>query len=308
MSLVGKLTLSCVLSAAVCLALSAIWVEPAAARRKPTPVINRGSDVVGYGDRARIVGHLEGGRKGQVVALKRRIVGKGRTIARKKAVDENRRVVFRLKNRRRSAVFRLVFRPKKGRKRVSNPHRIDVRPRLRFNVEPNDVKARKAVELRGTFAPAMPDRVVKLKLRVKGEWTVVKRVDVSDGVYFRTFVPEVKGHRKMRAAFASDDWNAETRRHERLWIYKRGPATWYGPGFWGNKTACGQTLRKKTLGVAHRKLPCGTRVNFLYKGRTITVRVIDRGPFGEADWDLTQRTARKLRFEGRDEVGYWVNR
>ena len=33
-------------------------------------------------------------------------------------------------------------------------------------------------------------------------------------------------------------------------------ASWYGPGFFGNTTACGQTLTKKTVGVAHKKLPC----------------------------------------------------
>jgi rare lipoprotein A (peptidoglycan hydrolase) len=55
-------------------------------------------------------------------------------------------------------------------------------------------------------------------------------------------------------------------------------------------------------------LPCGTRVNFLYKGRTITVRVIDRGPYGEADWDLTEKTADRLNFEGRDSIGWWANR
>src|SRR5262245_38422346 len=37
-------------------------------------------------------------------------------------------------------------------------------------------------------------------------------------------------------------------------------ATWYGPGLYGNGTACGQTLWPGTIGVAHRTLPCGTTV------------------------------------------------
>src|SRR5215471_7928543 len=37
-------------------------------------------------------------------------------------------------------------------------------------------------------------------------------------------------------------------------------ATWYGPGLYGNKTACGETLLPNTIGVAHRSLPCGTTV------------------------------------------------
>ena len=59
-------------------------------------------------------------------------------------------------------------------------------------------------------------------------------------------------------------------------------ATWYGPGLYGRHTACGQTLRPATIGVAHRTLPCGTAVKFLYRGRSIVARVIDRGPYSTA--------------------------
>ena len=72
-------------------------------------------------------------------------------------------------------------------------------------------------------------------------------------------------------------------------------ASWYGPGFYGNTTACGQTLRKKTLGVAHKKLPCGTKVTFAYQGRWVRAKVIDRGPYiAGRKWDLTYATALQL--------------
>ena len=72
-------------------------------------------------------------------------------------------------------------------------------------------------------------------------------------------------------------------------------ATWYGPGFFGKRTACGQVLRRSTRGVAHRRLPCGTRVTVYHRGRLATVPVIDRGPYSDrALWDLTQATAREL--------------
>lgn len=72
-------------------------------------------------------------------------------------------------------------------------------------------------------------------------------------------------------------------------------ATWYGPGLYGNRTACGQKLTKKTIGVAHRKLPCGTRVAFAYKGRWVHAKVIDRGPFRKGyRWDLTRALAKRL--------------
>jgi len=80
-------------------------------------------------------------------------------------------------------------------------------------------------------------------------------------------------------------------------------ATWYGPGFFGNETACGKTLTRQTTGVAHRTLPCGSKVVLRYKGRYVRTKVIDRGPFANgAKWDLTQATAKSLRFEATDDV------
>ena len=72
-------------------------------------------------------------------------------------------------------------------------------------------------------------------------------------------------------------------------------ATWYGPGFYGKRTACGVRLRRGTLGVAHRYLPCGTTVTFYRAGRFVNLRVIDRGPFRRGvSWDLTAAAARAI--------------
>jgi rare lipoprotein A len=73
-------------------------------------------------------------------------------------------------------------------------------------------------------------------------------------------------------------------------------ATWFGPGFYGQKTACGQTLTPGVIGVAHRTLPCGTLVKINYDGRTLTVPVLDRGPYSHigAEWDLTAGAAQAL--------------
>ena len=84
-------------------------------------------------------------------------------------------------------------------------------------------------------------------------------------------------------------------------------ATWYGPGFYGNQTACGQVLRPGTVGVAHRSLPCGTRVRFVYRGRQLVTRVIDRGPYSAGHaWDLTNGAREALGFEGSGRVGYAI--
>jgi rare lipoprotein A len=86
-----------------------------------------------------------------------------------------------------------------------------------------------------------------------------------------------------------------------------GGATWYGPGFYGKRTACGQTLRPGTLGVAHRSLPCGTAVKFVFGGRQIVTRVIDRGPYAKGfAWDLTNGAREALGFEGSGQIRYAV--
>jgi rare lipoprotein A len=77
--------------------------------------------------------------------------------------------------------------------------------------------------------------------------------------------------------------------------YKPAKATWYGPGLYGNRLACGGRLSHRTLGVAHKSLPCGTKVALKYQGRTVVVPVIDRGPYARGvSYDLTEATARKL--------------
>jgi hypothetical protein len=86
-------------------------------------------------------------------------------------------------------------------------------------------------------------------------------------------------------------------------------ATWYGPGLYGRHTACGQLLTARTLGVAHRSLPCGTQVKFVYRGRSIVTQVIDRGPYTRGNaWDLTLAVAEALDFDevGADRVGFAV--
>ena len=55
--------------------------------------------------------------------------------------------------------------------------------------------------------------------------------------------------------------------------------SWYGPGFYGNRTACGEKLTTDLVGVASRTLACGTIVDFKWNGKVIKVPVVDRGPY-----------------------------
>lgn len=87
-------------------------------------------------------------------------------------------------------------------------------------------------------------------------------------------------------------------------VYRGATATWYSLP--GNRTACGVRLRRSTIGVAHRTLPCGTQVDVAWGGRTLRVPVIDRGPFvAGVHYDLTLAAAHALGFvsAGRVRVG-----
>jgi rare lipoprotein A (peptidoglycan hydrolase) len=91
--------------------------------------------------------------------------------------------------------------------------------------------------------------------------------------------------------------------------WRVGGASWYGPGLYGNSTACGQRLRPSTLGVAHKTLPCGTIVKFKHRGHVLVTRVIDRGPYiAGRSWDLTEAASEALDFEsvGVGNVQYAV--
>jgi hypothetical protein len=73
--------------------------------------------------------------------------------------------------------------------------------------------------------------------------------------------------------------------------------SWYGPGFYGHRTACGYALTTSLVGVANRTLPCGTLVKFRNpaNGRTVTMPVVDRGPYvAGRQWDLTGGACKAL--------------
>jgi rare lipoprotein A len=80
---------------------------------------------------------------------------------------------------------------------------------------------------------------------------------------------------------------------------QEGMASWYGAPYHGRATASGERYDQEGLTAAHRTLPFGTqiRVTNLANGRSLVLRVNDRGPFkSERIVDLTRRAARELGF------------
>jgi rare lipoprotein A len=89
----------------------------------------------------------------------------------------------------------------------------------------------------------------------------------------------------------------------RLNVFRIANASWYGPGLYGGHLSCGGTLDAGDLGVAHKSLPCGTKVTLRHHGRTVRVQVIDRGPYvAGREYDLTEATANRLKFRGHGAI------
>ena len=89
--------------------------------------------------------------------------------------------------------------------------------------------------------------------------------------------------------------------------WQTAKASWYGPGLYGNKTASGAVLTQGMMNVAHKTLAFGTRIEFRYKGRTVTAVVNDRGPFiAGRTFDLGPGTAQALGFSGVGTVEWRV--
>ncbi len=160
-----------------------------------------------------------------------------------------------------------------------------------------NVHAGSRVLVAGRTGPAKS--AVSLQVRRRGRWITLDRDRASasgryvlrDRVRQPMSVPvRVKGATASRAL-------------GRLNVYRYANASWYGPGLFGRRLGCGGRLGYSQLGVAHKTLPCGTKVTLRHGGRSLRVPVIDRGPYvGSREFDLTAATARRLHFRGHGSI------
>jgi rare lipoprotein A len=162
------------------------------------------------------------------------------------------------------------------------------------------VLAGKAIVVRGALRPAGAGRAVSLQLaRSGGGWKTVDH-DRTDrhGRYILVWRAARTGTKRVRVHFGGTRELSSSRHLAgTAHIYRRALASWYGPGLYGGHLACGGTLTPGTLGVANKSLPCGTKVTLHYRGRTVRVPVVDRGPYvGAREFDLTAATKARLGF------------
>ncbi|MDQ3571599.1 MAG: septal ring lytic transglycosylase RlpA family protein [Actinomycetota bacterium] len=181
-------------------------------------------------------------------------------------------------------------------------------PSVDTTTDGKTVRVRSVTNLRVTDRHTLIGEGVRIKGRVKPDGRRRVRV-IAGGKTMRTranrrgrfhvnWNPRSLGSHRIRAIAASNrsaTWSKD--RAGRVTVYRYAYASWYGPGFYGNRTACGQTLTSSTVGVAHKSLPCGTKVTFRHSGNTVTAPVIDRGPYiAGREYDLTSALRSKLGF------------
>jgi len=166
--------------------------------------------------------------------------------------------------------------------------------------------------LTGTVSRRAHGRIVRVQRfdETARAWRSEARTTVGrKGRFSIRWSPQVLGQQRIRATLqrrrSASVTNASPEVSVR--VFKPGMATWYGPGLYGNTTACGQVLTKDLVGVAHKSLPCGTMVEVSYAGRSIVVPVVDRGPYAKGmTWDLTSAAAEQLGFTATARIGALV--
>lgn len=179
---------------------------------------------------------------------------------------------------------------------------LDVRPA---------VLTLETLEMSGRVGPEQAGRTVRIERRERSRvWrAIASAVADPNGAFVATWRTGTPGRYALRAVVERGPDRATTAATNndfftRVSVFRPAVASWYGPGFFGRRTACGKRLTSGMLGVAHKSLRCGKRVEFLFDGRTITVPVIDRGPYvAGREFDLTQATAEALGFSAFGRIG-----
>jgi rare lipoprotein A (peptidoglycan hydrolase) len=107
----------------------------------------------------------------------------------------------------------------------------------------------------------------------------------------------------LLAALVSLALAAPDRHHARLpqpaGSWYRALAAPYSLAASRGRTACGQRIEKRTMGVAHPVLPCGVKIYILYGGHRVLTQVIDRGPNAPGrEFDVTKALADEIGLHG----------
>jgi rare lipoprotein A (peptidoglycan hydrolase) len=166
----------------------------------------------------------------------------------------------------------------------------------------------RTLRFRGSLGADQAGRTLQIqRQQADGSWVGTATATVApDGSFLARWRTDAVGSFPVRAIVAGAEAQAAAAAPltTTTTIYRPARATWFGPGFYGKHTACGQVMTHALLGVAHRTLPCGTPVALFLRGKTVTVPVVDRGPFANgARYDLTSAAAESLGMEQSSTIG-----
>jgi hypothetical protein len=178
----------------------------------------------------------------------------------------------------------------------SSPKRVE--SHVSLHLSGHTVLSGNGVAVHGKVRPRGRHRV---KVVFRGpDARVLSTTTRANGAFALRWSPDRIGNYAVRAfGVHGQRTRGSVSAARRLTSYRQAGASYYGPGLYGNGVACGGTLMPGTLGVANKTLPCGTRVKLRYHGRSVTVPVIDRGPYvAGRDYDLTEATKERLGFPG----------
>jgi rare lipoprotein A len=299
--LAGALTMTC--AAAV----------PAAARADTpgTPVIHVGDRTAAAGQRVTITGEAPASA-GRTVLLQHRTGPSGWTTLATGATDAGGAFRFRVAIPRSGVVRAAVGLPTDGTATLADAgattsaeKAVSVRRDVAVAARRLHVSVGGVTRVRGTVAPGTAGLPVKLQVRDDARWRTLDRTTTArGGEYELRERPDATLSAPARVVTGGADGLDGGNRHVgRLNVYRWAHVSWYGPGLYGGHLACGGTLAPGTLGVANKSLPCGSKVTLRHGGRSLRVRVIDRGPYvGGREFDLTAATAQKLGFDGHGSM------
>lgn len=270
----------------------------------------KAKDSVRFGDRVELRGEFPGSAETDVAILHRR-AGEARFRRVSSAhTDADGEWAKRVEPRRTGAWRAQIAGSKVGDEAVieapperdtrSNSKLIRVRSVTQVGTTKDYAIVGRSVEVRGRVLPAGSPREVVVDV---GSRTMRTHADRKGRFDVDWRASQTGSYRVSARAKSNRDSAKSKDAGGRLTVYRYASASWYGPGLYGNRTACGQTLTPSTRGVAHKTLPCGTQLSLRHGKNTVTVRVIDRGPYvAGREFDLTEATRNDLGFGSTGSV------
>jgi hypothetical protein len=303
-----------VIAGGVGLTMTCAAAVPAAtqADTQGTPVIHVGDRTAEVGRPVRVSGKAPGAAGRTVTLQESADGGAGWTTLAQSTVGHGDRFRFRTAVPRSALLRASIGLPADGSAAyaaaagaTSNEAPVTVRRDVDVRRKRLHVTVGRPTRVAGTVNPGITGLGVKLQVRSGGRWKTLDRSRTAAGGRYRLRdrVGSTLSAPARVVTASADGLDGGAQRVGRLNVYRYAHVSWYGPGLYGGHLACGGTLQPGTLGVANKSLPCGTKVTLRHGGRSIRVRVIDRGPYvGGREYDLTQATAQRLGFAGHGSM------